>query len=116
MGTRLTIRLDDTERTVLERRAGNRPLAAYAREKLLGNDTRKRAPSRRPKADTVMLAHILAALGSSDLPSNMREIAEAARIGALPESEDVLLNLRAACLAIEKMRFDLIKALDVKPE
>lgn len=113
---RLTIRFTQSEWDALDKAAGSHALASYARAELLGKAATKRQPSRRPSADSVLLARVLAALGSSDLPKSMREIAEAARTGTLPESEDLLLNLRAACLAIEKMRFDLIEALGVKPE
>lgn len=113
---RLTIRFTESEWDVLDRAAGRSKVATYAREELLGKAAEKRQPSRRVQPDTELLAQILAALGSSDLSKNMREIADAASTGTLPQSQDMLLNLRAACLAIEKMRFDLIEALGVKPE
>ena len=96
-----SIRLSDAERRQLEREAGSQPLGSYMRSKLLGNDKRT-------------LARILAALGSSDLAASMREIAQAARAGALQDSDDLQLSLRAACLTIEKMRHDLVRALGLK--
>lgn len=113
---RLTIRFDDSEWDVVERAAGCRPVATYAREKLLAKAASRRVPLRRPRSDEVLLARILAALASSDLPRSMRAIADGMRIGTLPDSDDILLDLRAACLALEKMRLDLIEALGVEPE
>ncbi len=110
------IRLTEDEREQLERDAGSKPLGVHIRERLLGSDASWRKSYRKPKANDVMLAHILARLGASDLSSNMSDIADAARIGALPESPDVLLDIQAACLAVQKMRYDLIKALGLKPE
>lgn len=113
---RLTIRLDEAEWHVLEDAAGCRPVATFARERLLEKAAKRRAPAHRPQMDSVLLAQILSALGSSEMPRNMREIAEGIRTGTLPNSDDILRDLRAACLAIELMRRDLIEALGVKPE
>jgi len=112
----LTVRVSDEQRALLERRAGNRPLADYIRHTLDIENTEKRQRNYKPQADRVMLARILAALGSSDMAASMRDIANAARNGALPESPDTLLSLQAACLTIEKIRHDLISALGLKVE
>jgi len=96
-----SIRLTAAERTRLEREAGDRPLGSYIRSKLIKTDKRS-------------LAQVLAALGSSDLAASMRDIAIAARNGALEDSDDLRLSLQAACLAIEKMRSDLVRALGLK--
>tara|TARA_A100001391_G_scaffold153410_2_gene111253 strand:- start:29052 stop:29405 length:354 start_codon:yes stop_codon:yes gene_type:complete len=113
---RITIRLSEPEWNALDKAAGGRPVSTYAREKLLGNSARKRKVTRRPKQDHVLLAQILATLGRSELPKSMRELADAALSGTVPDSRDVLLSLRAACLTIEKMRHDLTEALGIKPE
>ncbi len=113
---RLTIRFTGDEWDVLERKAGGRPVSTFARQKLIGDKAETRQSSRRPQASEVLLAQILAALGSSDLSRNMREIAEGMQNGTLPQSDDIARDIRAACLAIEKIRYDLIRALGVKPE
>lgn len=113
---RLTIRFTDDEWDQLDRKAGSRPLSTFAREKLLGNSSERRGPSRRPQDCDVLLARILSALGSSDLPKSMRDIAEGIRMGTLPASDDLALDIRAACLTIEKIRRDQIRALGIKPE
>ncbi len=115
-GQRLTIRFSDSEWTALERSAAGRPVSTFARQKLIGDKAEKRQSTRRPQASDVLLAQILAALGSSDLSKNMREIAEGMQNGTLPQSDDIARDIRAACLAVEKIRYDLIRALGVKPE
>lgn len=116
MKKRLTINLTDEQHAMLVQQSGNRSLAEHARVKLFGKAARSKKPIRQPKNDQVLLARILAALGSSDMAGSMRDIAAAARNGALPESPDMLLSLNAACLTIQKMRVDLVKALGIKPE
>lgn len=116
MDKRLTINLTAEQHAKLVGLAGNRSLSEYSRIQLFGEEGKSKKRIRKPRNDEVLLARILAALGSSDMPASMREIADAARNGALPESPDVLLSLQAACLTIEKMRLDLIKALGVKRE
>jgi len=96
-----SIRLTDAERARLEREAGSRPLGAYMRSKLLAPDKRS-------------IAQVLAALGSSELATSMRDIAAAARNGALEETPDILLTLQAACLSIETMRSNLMRALGLR--
>ncbi len=116
MSKRLTIRLTGSEWEALERKARDRPLSTYAREQLLGGDAKPRKAHRRPKADEILLAQILATLGQSELPKSMRTIADATQEGTVAQGGDLLLNLRAACLTIEKIRHDLTTALGIKPQ
>lgn len=110
----LTIRVSDEQRALLERRAGNRPLSDYIRHKLDIADSSTQVRGYKPKTDAVLLAKILAALGSSGLAASMRDIAEASRHGALEDSDDLRLSLHAACLTIERMRDDLVRGLNLK--
>lgn len=96
-----SIRLTDAERDQLEREAGSQPLAVYMRSKLLTKDRRS-------------LAQLLAALGSSDLARSMRDLASAARNGALEETPEIKLSLEAACIAIDEMRENLVRALGLR--
>lgn len=116
MKKRLTINLDEDQYTNLLRRAGRKSLAQYAREQMGLQEKSRPKASRKPHNDEVLLARILMVLGSSDMAASMRDIADAARNGALPESPDILLSLQAACLTIQKMRIDLVKALGIKPD
>lgn len=112
----LSLRISDEQYAELERKAGRKTVSQYTRE-LLALEVKSKPKTRRaPKNDEVMLARILAALGSSNMAASMRDIAAAARNGALPETSDILLDLQAACLTIQKMRVDLIKTLGIKPE
>ena len=113
---RLTIRFSESEWKTLDRAAGNRPVSTYAREKLLGPNAKRRAAARRPKQNDILLAQILATIGQSELPKSMRELADTAQSGIVPDTDEVRLNLRAACLTIEKMRYELTDALGIKPE
>jgi len=116
MNKRLTINMTDDQHAQLVVDAGNRTLSDYGREKLFGKEGRAKKRIRKPKTEDVMLARILMALGSSDIAASMRDIAAAARNGALPESPDVVLQIQAACLTIEKIRTDLIRGLGIKPD
>lgn len=116
MQKRLTINLSEEQHARLLAEAGNRTLSDFSREKIFGKDGVAKKRIRKPKNDDVLLARILAAFGSSDMASSMRDIANAARNGALPESPDMLLSLQAACLTIQKIRVDLIRALGIKAE
>ncbi len=111
------IRLSDGERAVLERKAGNKSLGAYSREKLLGEvQEPRKGPKHSPKIDYVLLGKILAALGKSELASSLCLLAVAAESGSLPVTEDIAEGLKTACADVRAMRRDLIKALGIKPE
>jgi len=112
----LSIRFTNDERARLERAAGNKPLSAYIRDKLLDDYVSSRKVTRKPRENSILLAQILAMLGKSDVPTNMRQLADSARIGSLPDTPDVIRDINAACLTIEKIRYDLIKALGLRPE
>jgi len=113
---RLSIRVTEDQHEQLAAKAGRKTVSQYVREQLKLDPKARPQRPRQPKPDEVVLARILIALGSSDMPASMRELAAAAKNGALPESPDILLQLQAACLSIQKMRADLIKALGVEPE
>ncbi|MEL6708616.1 MAG: hypothetical protein AAFP79_10055 [Pseudomonadota bacterium] len=111
-----SIRLTFEERARLERAAGNKPLGEYIRLKLLGEDAKARKAVRRPKNDQKTLAQILAALGSSSLGPSLRELAHAAKLGALAESPETVSEINAACADISAIRSQLISALGLKPD
>lgn len=111
-----SIRLTFEERARLERAAGNKPLGEYIRLKLLGDDSKPRKTPRRPKNDQRLLAQILAALGSSGLGPNLKELAHAAKLGALPESPETVSDINAACADVSAIRMQLISALGLKPD
>lgn len=112
--TPISIRLTNSERQYLERRAGNRPLSQYAREKLLGSRAIKRKPSSRPTIDREILAQLLGTLGQSQLGPSMNQIARLAEKGALPLTPETKDEIKQACFQIASMRVALIKALGLK--
>ncbi len=110
-----SIRLSDEERAYLARKAGNKPLGTYAREKLLGDAMAARkevAPT--PKIDKVLLAQILGVLGKSELPSSLCLLAVAAESGSLMLDEETDEQLKEACSDIHDIRLILISALGLR--
>jgi hypothetical protein len=61
-----------------------------------------------------MLAQVLGTLGSSKALLHLTELAEAARIGALPLTPDVVRDIRGACDAVIDIRNLLLRALGVR--
>lgn len=112
-----SIRLSERERAQLEREAGKRPLGAHIRKKLLGDGESRRKPTRgKPPVDYALLGQILGLLGKSELASNLCLMAVAARSGSLMVTDEIEAELKSACADIREIRFNLIKALGVKPE
>ncbi len=111
-----SLRLTPEERKCLDELAGNRPLGAYIRERLLGEHAQHRNFTRRPKVDQQQVALVLAELGNSRLSSNVNQLAKASNMGTLDVSEDVEQQLQDACAAIIAMRSCLMIALGLKSD
>ena len=109
-----SLRLTVGEKEYLKSQAGGKPLGAYIRERLLGNQAQKRKTARQPKTDDKQLALVLAELGSSRLSSNLNQLAKSANRGTLDVSRDVEKELQDACAAVLAMRDALILALGLK--
>ncbi len=110
--TPFSVRLTFEERARLERDAGDMPLGAYIRSRLLEDGyTPRKTRQKRPVKDHQSLAAVLGALGQSRLSSNLNQLAKAAHTGALPMTPDVEADLREACAAIQEMRRLLINSL-----
>lgn len=110
----LTFRLTPDERKYLERKAGNRPLSAYIRETLLGDQCAKRRVQRKPKVNQKELAGVLASLGQSRMSSNLNQIAKAANSGSIDMTDDTQQQLEDAYKAIIAMRDALYIALGMR--
>ena len=104
----ISIRLTPKERTALERRAGKRSLSVYVRERMFSDDAHQTKPSKGE------LAQALGKLGASGLAASLTDLAQAARIGALPVSEETENQLQAACADIAAMKSTLMKVLGIK--
>ena len=109
-----SLRLSAEERALLEQQAGGKPLGAYIRERLLGDQAAKRKIHRKPKIDEKQIAHALAELGRSRLSSNLNQLAKSANMGTLDVSRDIEQELQDACGAVLAMRDALITALGLK--
>lgn len=112
----ISIRITHEERAQLEREAGERTLSAYARSRLFGSEARRRGPNRRPAADSVALARILAKLGQSEIATNLALIAGSVRTGTVETGPALLAMLEQACADIDFIRRELIRALGIKAE
>lgn len=111
-----SLRLTFEERAALEKAAGDMPLGAYIRSKVLkGKQTRRRRKRRRPVKDHKALAYVLGELGRSRLASNVNQLAHALNCGALPVTPDTEKAIREACADIHRMRVMLMRALDFVP-
>jgi len=117
-----SIRFSANELARLRRDAGALSLAAYIRLKLFCEEdsppprktlTRKKHS---PSAELAVLSQLLGVLGKSELAASMRDIAGAAKVGAMPVTPELERELYEACASIEQMRRDLIVALGVKPQ
>ena len=111
-----SLRLTYEERAQLEAEAGDKPLGAYIRERLLGDDA---APRKRrgnsPIKDKEALGRAMGALGASRLSSNLNQLAKAVNSGSLPVTPEVEAELKEACRDIADMRTDLLRALGKSP-
>lgn len=109
-----SFRLSTEERAELEARANGQPIGSCVREYLFAaNDNRPR-PRRVPSKDQAALATVLAKLGQAELAASLRDIAKAARIGALPVSAELEAELHQACSAIAAMKSLLMKSPSIE--
>lgn len=104
------IRLTEEERGRLVAEAGKRTLGEYVRIRLFNGDSRPRRVQM-PTTNARELAHVLAALGQSDLAPLLREMLKAARVGALPVTQETEAAIRTACAAVLEIRQRLMVAL-----
>jgi len=95
--------------------AKGQSLSSYVRARLFSctfKETEFRESARlSERAQYKLLARILGELGRSGLSRSMTEFADAARIGVLPLTPDVLAEIHCACAHIRDLRRMLIRAL-----
>ena len=113
--TPFSLRLTFDERAILERAAGDSPLGAYIRKRLLNGEEAPRKKSKkrkkRPIKDHKALGQLLAELGKSKLANNLNQLARASNTGSLPVTPDTERALRNACADVQEMRNLLMRAL-----
>lgn len=106
------IRLTETERAELQRRAGELALGSYMKAVLFADgDKRRRRGARAPVKDHVKLAEVLACLGQSRISETLEQLAKAAESGTLYVDDDVPQTIKKACDDICVMRLMLMSAL-----
>ena len=111
-----SLRLTFDERSRLDAERGNKPLGAYIRERLLGEDAAPRKRSgNSPVKDTEALGRVLGALGQSRLSSNLNQLAKAVNTGSLPVTPETEADLQQACREVAALRVDLMRALGKSP-
>jgi hypothetical protein len=79
-----SLRLSKEEKQFLLREAGNMPLGAYLRSRLLKGSEGHRRTYRKPVKDEQALARILGELGRAKLANNLNQLAKAVNSGSLP--------------------------------
>lgn len=110
-----SLRLSEEERALLRQRAGKRSLGDYIRSQLFGKSARQ-TKRRVPREADIENAKALAALGRSEMARNLSVMAEAARIGALPVTHDLVSTIEDACAKIHVTCDALVASLGVKPK
>ncbi len=111
-----SLRLTYEERAQLLAAAKGKPLGAYIRERLLGDEAspRKRQGNS-PLKDEEALGRVLGALGQSRLAANLNQLAKAVNTGSLPVTSETEADLKQACRDVAAMRADLLRALGKMP-
>tara|TARA_B110000858_G_C17809185_1_gene479958 strand:+ start:900 stop:1313 length:414 start_codon:yes stop_codon:yes gene_type:complete len=113
--TPFSLRLTFDERAILEGAAGDRPLGAYIRERLLNGEEAPRKKSKKrkkqPLKDVKALSQVLAELGQSRIANNLNQLARASNTGSLPVTPDTERALMSACADVREMRNLLMRAL-----
>lgn len=111
----LVVRLTADERAELERKAGSLTLSAYVRQCVFNTHTgAPRSTARRATPDKTALAQILAKVGHGNLAASLGDLAEAARIGALPVTPETESAIARACADIAGIKSLLMKALGIQ--
>ena len=110
-----SLRLSFEEREQLEQDSGRQSISAYIKACLFDPDKPvKQARGLNPVKDHQALAQVLGLLGSSGLSQRMSELAEAAKVGALPVDEETESAIRRACDDVRIMRRFLLAALGIR--
>lgn len=110
-----SLRLSFEEKQQLIEDAGRQSISAYIKSRLFDPDVPvKQARGLNPVKDQKALAQVLGMLGASNIAAHLNELAEAARVGALPAGEETEHAIRRACDDIRIMRGFLLAALGIR--
>ena len=112
---RITIRLTEEEKSLLEKAADGMTLSAYIRARIFYGELKPIHTRRvQPIRDQKTLAQLLGILGQSRMANNLNQLAKAVNTGSLPLTPDVEQDIKKACSNISEMRVMLIKALGLR--
>lgn len=108
----LSFRVTAKEKALIQTFAGDQSVSAYVRDAALKGKVSKRKIDPNIKID--MAARILGSLGQTEFFANLSALADAAKSGSLPVSDELEAELRTACALAVAIRNDLIEALGIK--
>lgn len=110
-----SLRLSFDEKQKLIEDAGRQSISAYIKSRLFDPDRPvKQARGLNPVKDQKALAQLLGMLGSSRIAKNLNELADAARVGALPLGDETEKAIKRACDDVRIMRRFLLAALGIR--
>jgi len=109
-----SIRMTPAERARLTEDAAGEPLGAYVKKTLFAPTTK--AAARRTMIDNhkVMIAQVLAMVGSSGIADALTTMAVAIKMGTLEDEAEILNALNGAQEELSEIRAALLKALDIR--
>ncbi|NVK34255.1 MAG: hypothetical protein HWE23_07235 [Rhodobacteraceae bacterium] len=110
----LSIRLNDAERAQLVSEAKDQPLSTYIKAKALGTGPVRLRRSGLSVEDRKALAQALALLGTSHLPTSLKQIARAVEVGVLPVTPETEAELFSALKTVCDLRGLLVRALGLQ--
>lgn len=110
-----SLRFSFEEKEQLREDADRQSLAAYIKSRLFDTEAPiGQARGLNPVKDHKALAQVLGLLGSSRSADNLTELAEAARVGAMPIGDEADRALKRASDDIRIMRTYLLAALGIR--
>jgi len=115
----ISLRLRTSERQQLVAAAKGQTISGYIRYRLFETEPSKSIRASRGHfliKDHQIIAQVLALLGKSSLSTSMSKLANAARIGALPVTEETENQLQAACIDIAAIKSLIMKALAIQED
>lgn len=109
----VSFRVTEDDYRALTSQAGRAGLGAFIRKRLFDTKADSRQ-IRVPRTNEIILARLLSELGQSGIAPSLRDLAEAARVGALVATPEIEAEIKRACDNIQRLRSDLILALGLK--
>jgi hypothetical protein len=106
-----SLRLTAEERAKLDASAGDMPLGAYIRSRLLDTSSPHRRKMRRPDVDRSLLKKLMLELGRQRFSSNLNRIMKAIETGDLETDDKLEMQLRSLRSDLQQLRRHIRKAM-----